>query len=290
MTDTQWADVSSWQPVVDDSYPYQVLAIRSNDGTFIDPNFTRNYAWGLNALASGKLAVLIVYFVYRQNWQTTVNTHTAMLGSSHRGVVSMIDVESWGDEIVGDQSEAINSCVSACADFHRDPRRVIGYGNVGDLNALWPSKPPGLRLVVAGYGSNPDYPGKLAHQYADDHPTPPFGACDINSADGYTLAALCDALGLSGGQPPAPPSPAPAGFPTLVQGSTGELVWRLQQFMNRVFPAYSHIDAGPGPSSVVGPETMAAVTEFQRRSGIPTAPPFAIGPHTWAALSRAGFR
>ena len=32
---------------------------------------------------------------------------------------------------------------------------------------LWPNKPPGLRLVIAAYGHNPPYPGKVAHQYTD---------------------------------------------------------------------------------------------------------------------------
>ena len=26
---------------------------------------------------------------------------------------------------------------------------ALGYGNVGDLNSLWPNKPPSIRLVVA---------------------------------------------------------------------------------------------------------------------------------------------
>lgn len=88
---------------------------------------------------------------------------------------------------------------------------------------------------------------------------------------------------------PAVAPPPPVARPVLHQGDTGPLVWQLQLFMDHVFPAYSHIDAGPGPSSVIGPNTIAALTEFQRRSGIPTAPPFEIGPHTWAALAQAGF-
>ena len=34
LTDTLYADVSEWQRPVDDSYPYRVIAIRSNDGTY----------------------------------------------------------------------------------------------------------------------------------------------------------------------------------------------------------------------------------------------------------------
>ena len=38
VTDTLWADVSEFQPPVDDSYlqaGYQVLSIRANDGTYV---------------------------------------------------------------------------------------------------------------------------------------------------------------------------------------------------------------------------------------------------------------
>jgi hypothetical protein len=97
---------------------------------------------------------------------------------------------------------------------------------------------------------------------------------------------------LAGGAPsPAPaPAPAPAGRPNLHEGDTSALVWSLQLFMNRTFSSYSHIDAGPGPTSRLGPQTIAAVEEFQRRVGIPTAPPFEVGPKTWAALEKYGFR
>lgn len=89
--------------------------------------------------------------------------------------------------------------------------------------------------------------------------------------------------------PPPPPPPGPA-FPTLYEGDVSALIWRLQLFMNRAFAAYSNIDAGPGPTSRLGPQSVAALTEFQRRVGIPTAPPFAVGPRTWGQLQDFGFR
>jgi predicted chitinase len=85
------------------------------------------------------------------------------------------------------------------------------------------------------------------------------------------------------------PPPAPT-YPTLREGDVSELVWRLAGFMNQNYPAYSRIDRGPGPTCRLGPQTRAALEEFQRRSGIPTAPPFAVGPKTWTALTKAGFR
>jgi hypothetical protein len=86
---------------------------------------------------------------------------------------------------------------------------VIGYGNVGDLNNLWPRKPPGIRLVIAAYGHNPPYPGKVAHQYTDGQGyggglpegAPPFGHCDMNSADGLAPDEFARACGVSATDP-----------------------------------------------------------------------------------------
>jgi len=87
------------------------------------------------------------------------------------------------------------------------PKRVIAYGNVSDLNALWPQKPPGIRLIVASYGSNPSYPGKFAHQFSDSQNVPPFGPSDINSADGMGQAQLQEMFGFTAPHPTPPPAP-----------------------------------------------------------------------------------
>ncbi|MCD2193542.1 DUF1906 domain-containing protein [Actinomycetospora endophytica] len=109
-------------------------------------------------------------------------------------------------------------------------------------------------------------------------------ACDVDE-----ILTPADFGQLPRGAAPAP-TPAPVTLPEIVDGSTSALVWNLQLFMNRAFASYSHIDAGPGPTSRCGPQTEAAVTEFQRRMGISTAPPFAVGPKTWAALESFGFQ
>jgi hypothetical protein len=200
MVDTLWADISSWQSVVDDTYPYRVLAIRSNDGTYRDPDFAANYRWSVNAMNTGRLDFLIIYMVYRPNWLDTVTTCRQMVGIPDRRTVFMIDVESWAGQIVGDQSSSINSLVDNLAAWVGDRRRVIGYGNVSDLDTLWPSKPAGLNLVVAAYGSNPGYPSKIAHQFTngivDKVWIPPFGYVDDNSADGLSVADLMKILGV----------------------------------------------------------------------------------------------
>lgn len=197
MTDTLFADVSEFQCPVDDRYPYKFLSIRSNDGTYRDHKFATNRQWAVNALAHGRLVGLIVYFVWRPNWSDCVTTHQAMCGGKPLPKqVTMIDVESWGGAITGNQSAGINAARQALIKWYGgDKRRVIGYGNVGDLQALWPQRGD-VQLVVASYGSNPSFPGKIAHQFADDYNTPPFGKCDINSADGFSPQQLAARLGI----------------------------------------------------------------------------------------------
>ena len=117
----------------------------------------------------------------------------------------MLDVESWDGQIRGDRSGGINAAYYAVGAFVGATAKVIGYGNVGDLNNVWPNKPPGLRLVVAAYGHNPPYPGKVAHQYTDGsghggglpEGAPPFGRCDMNSADGLTAEEFGRACGIT---------------------------------------------------------------------------------------------
>jgi hypothetical protein len=206
--DVLWSDVSEFQTEVTDLYPFNALCIRSNDGTHRDRNFMANYAWSLRALAAKRLKLLIVYAVYRDNWQQTVATMQSMVGTPHRRMAVMIDVESWGGQITGNHSPGINAMHTALSQWLGSYKRVIGYGNTGDLNALWPVKPVGVRIIEAAYGSNPDYPGKIGHQFTDGQTkdridVPPFGYADADSADGYDIDALCAALGIA-------PDPAPA--------------------------------------------------------------------------------
>lgn len=88
----------------------------------------------------------------------------------------------------------------------------------------------------------------------------------------------------------AAPAPPPA-RPTLREGDTGQLVSALQRFLNKNFPAYSHIDLAP---KRYGPQTTKVIAEFQRRAGVSgpgvSAAGRFVGPLTWAALEHFGFR
>jgi len=197
VTNTYFADVSEYQPPVDDTYPHPVLSFRSNDGTYRDGVFAQNHAWARAAADSGRLSCFIVYLVYRTNWQQTLDTLKAQVGTPHPKMAVMIDVESWGGQITGDQSNSVNALRDGIGAWLGSTTRVCAYGNQGDLAGLYPSRPADLRLVVAGYGQDvTGYPGQFAQQYTDAGPCAPFGTCDMNIARGMTPADVAAALGI----------------------------------------------------------------------------------------------
>nr|WP_232535144.1 hypothetical protein [Nocardia terpenica] len=206
MVDSLFADVSEFQVPVDDSYPYQIFSFRSNDGTYQDHNFAQNYAWAASAADSGRIACFIVYMYWRSNWQDTINTHKSMVGQAggpHPKMISMLDVESGGNP-GGDQSDGINRAYWGLTDWLGATPRVIGYANAADFDSMWPTRPDGLRVIGAGWGSNPNLPGQIAHQYTDGQGyggglpegAPPFGNCDMNSADGLSPQDFANACGV----------------------------------------------------------------------------------------------
>ena len=217
MTDTQWADVSEFNPLVNDHYRLRALAIRSNDGTYKDKHFASNIAWAVHACDTGKLDFFIVYLVFEPNWQQTFETFKTVVGKPHGKMAVMIDMESWSGRLSGDQSAAANSLRAAIAGWlggymsvwarlaKKHWKRVGGYGNAGDLSNLWRGRPSDMWIVLANYSFNQVFPNKLAHQYSDRAPCIPFGTCDMNSADGMTSGQVVKALGLDPTPTPAPP-------------------------------------------------------------------------------------
>lgn len=101
---------------------------------------------------------------------------------------------------------------------------------------------------------------------------------------GSTAAVAAVAARLQGTTVPSTPSTG-ATPATLQQGDIGAAVAKLQAWFNATYPAYSKIDLGP---QRFGPQTVAVVREFQRRSGL--VADGVIGPRTWSALVAAGYR
>jgi hypothetical protein len=224
VTDTLFADVSEFQSAVDDSYPYRVLTIRSNDGTYRDHKFVQNYEWCVNAVESGKLEFFIVYYYWRPG-ETGVSTHMEMvnsLGGPHPKMVTMIDLESGGNPD-SDQTATLDDEYNKLAAWLGSEQRVIAYANLGDEKTMWQFKPAHLEWILAGYGANPNDPSliKLAHQYTDGtgfggglpEGCPPFGNCDMNSADGLDAVAFAAACGINPGGTVTQPSSNASAIP-----------------------------------------------------------------------------
>jgi hypothetical protein len=255
VTDTLWSDISEFQVPVSDAYPYRFLCLRSNDGSYQDHHFTQNIAWARAAVKTGRLWGFMVYYFYRPG----VNGAQVLMGRVGKPdpqMTVMIDVESDSGRVSGNQSAAVNAQHDELARWLGSPKRVTGYGNVSDLNALWPSKPPGLRIVVAAYGSNPGYPGKFAHQFTDSAHTAPFGPSDLNSADGMSQADLQDMFGLA---PPQPSGPVrhvvPKGNTQTMRGMLAPRNWSVAAFL--VFNKCL-VPAHLNPANYAVLETLAA--------------------------------
>ncbi|WP_238534949.1 hypothetical protein [Gordonia polyisoprenivorans] len=127
----------------------------------------------------------------------------------------MVDVESWGGQIRGDHSDAINRLVWGLGDWRGPridgrPRRVIGYLNPHDA-PIWPVRPP-IGFVVPSYGAWPAFPPgtsdlrrhMIAHQYTNGegygHGLPEgYGTvrCDMNAANGRDPEQLRAATGIT---------------------------------------------------------------------------------------------
>ena len=90
--------------------------------------------------------------------------------------------------------------------------------------------------------------------------------------DAATVARAASAVKTSAGSSSTPQRP------TLHQGSRGQDVSYLQDLLNRMFPAYSHLAV----DGIYGPATAAVVREFQQRSHLDVDG--VTGPRTWSAL------
>lgn len=191
---TVYCDVSEFNPRVDDSYPYRFIAIRSNDGTYTDAHFRDNYAWCLSALDRGRIDGFIVYAVYRPDGGQWAAQLIRNVGTPPPALmVPMADVESWGGAIRGDQSAGIGAGMALWRRWTGSQARAVGYGNQGDLAALWPAR-GAQSVILADYDTTaPVIPGEVARQYTSAGTAPPFGRgvdMNVELTDFYTRIGL----------------------------------------------------------------------------------------------------
>jgi len=204
---TIFADISRYQVPVNNSYPYKFISFRSNDGTYKDSNFQTNLAWAKAAADSGRIAGFIVYFVWRSDWQSAINTLKSQVGTPHPKMAVMIDVESWSGQISGNHSTSINATRESLIKWLAGNRkRVIGYGNYYDLTSIWPSRGD-TQIIIANYSQEVSFPNKIAQQFSYTYYIPPFGKCDANLFNG-TAEELATILGLTK-YVPVPDTPVP---------------------------------------------------------------------------------
>jgi hypothetical protein len=204
---TLWSDVSEFQVPVNNSYPYRFFALRNADGNHMDSHFMANVTWA-NENVGSRIWGYIVYYFYRPGVNGAAILKQRIGPKPNPRMVAMIDVESAGGQVSGNQSVQLGREFGELVAY-LDHKRVIGYGNTSDLNSLWPNKPSGVKLIIAAYGSNPSYPNKFAHQFTDSAHTAPFGPSDLNSADGMSEHDLKLMFGMVDPTPPPPPPPPP---------------------------------------------------------------------------------
>jgi GH25 family lysozyme M1 (1,4-beta-N-acetylmuramidase) len=269
------------------------VAVKASQGT------STSWAPGATVWLDQAETAGMVAFPYHYLTTAPVGSQASAAKSAARGRPLMLDVEDGSGNI-----EQTRSFLAACAAIGQAVPLLylpkwywskIGAPNLAGLPPLvsshYSSAGGYASSIYAGVPSTwwSDYGGgEVAVLQFTDKADVAGMKVDANAYQG-TKEEFAALIGHAAPPPPPPPPPTPV-RPTLHEGDSSALVWSLQLFLNRTFPAYSHIDAGPGPTSRIGPQTMAAVEEFQRRSSIPTDPPFAVGPRTWSELERFGFR
>lgn len=189
MTNHVSTDTSEFQVALNDSYPHDWVSFRVCDGDYLDHKVRENLAWSKKAHAAGKLVGFTGYCVFRPGKNADILAHLDGVGFPKDQVV-MIDAETWGGQISGNQSSPLNELATHLrARQGGDADRVWGYANRGDFASMWPTRPPWMKTVVASYGgSKPDFPNLVGWQYTDgqyDVPglpsaSAPFGKCDHN--------------------------------------------------------------------------------------------------------------
>lgn len=220
MAIARWADVSSHQnKVINSLYKLPWFFFRACDGEYRDPLFHDNDKF---VRTFKQLFGYGVYSVWPRSlgwstWQETFAILKDMLGNDYRPrMILMQDVESWNRndlrkdfsaDLEAERKAMVAWLNSLRPSWHRsklfrayfldrDERRVIGYGNRGDLQTMagGATKVRWRSIILADYRTNVDTPDTflgwavLGRQHTNGvigdlpHGTEPFGNCDMNRA------------------------------------------------------------------------------------------------------------
>lgn len=155
---TFWSDVSQYQgKAIESSYPLKVFAFRTNAGDETDTLAEENAKRAKVMLDSGQLEIVIPYYFFRPG-QANCDLHREILERTglfnHPRTVSMVDVESAGGSVVGDNTWEINDEVTRIRGWYNSFQRVIGYWNPNADPGLWIAR-GGLNLVIPQYNRTP---------------------------------------------------------------------------------------------------------------------------------------
>lgn len=268
---TLWADVSKYQLPVNNSYAHPFLSYKASQSTTeIDQNCHPNTVWGDHNSGPGLRMVghqgYLVWYPGNEAAQARLFS-TAVLAGPY--FAWMLDVESWSGSITGDHSVQLVQLAEAMADLFGAQRGEV-YGNQGDLDTIFPTRPHWLKVHKARYSATPPSQPFDSWQYSDGGPDPvpagyprssaPFGPCDHNVYRSSVAAfQIAYALTPPAPPPPDPPDPPEEDMPALVYvdvtgSNKGEQVALM---------------GGPGIFEIVDPAIVAAL---QAEKTIPGPP------------------
>jgi hypothetical protein len=175
---TLWVDISSYQIVVNSSYPYPVLGFRADTGGSTDSHAAAN--WAYCESHPDDIQVAIPYVVFKPGQRAAIMGRLKNLFGAHcpANLVPEIDMESGQDFAgPGDHSGEANALAADLAAWTGDQDRVQGYANSPDWSGSWPTRPSWMKRRLAWYSSSayPPPAGFYAVQFygALPYPSPP---------------------------------------------------------------------------------------------------------------------
>lgn len=169
-------------------------------------------------------------------------------------------------------------------DFTHDPNG--GFSCVWFVSQLAAVRDPRVKYIIWDWriwypnGGWKKYNGENGHT----------AHCHVSVTDNKLIlersGLAIPALNLDG--LPSIPALVPDGRRVLMEGDTGEDVWKIQDWLNKMYPKYLATPLPRVDPPRFGPQTTRAVKEFQAALGL--AQDGVIGPQTWAAMIKEGYK